>query len=168
MPVQDLSNLPPASNVLLDANIFVYAFSGQSAQCLELLTRCATEDVIGVTTVEVVNEVCHRMMLAEAVAKGVITRARAVDLKGKVADIRGFTEYWLQTARIFSLNILVLGLAESRIRRAQHMRTLYGLLTNDSVILAAADEYGIDCLATKDGDFDHVSSVRVYKPTDLP
>jgi hypothetical protein len=29
------------------------------------------------------------------------------------------------------------------------------------------NEHGIDCLASRDDDFDHVSSVAVYKPTDI-
>jgi len=107
-------------------------------------------------------------MLAEAVSKGVITRESASLLKGKGQEIKGFTQYWQQTVKIFSLNILVLGLEESRVQQAQRMRSLHGLLTNDSVVLAAADEYSIVCLATRDNDFDNVPGVTVYKPTDLP
>jgi predicted nucleic acid-binding protein len=35
------------------------------------------------------------------------------------------------------------------------------------LILAAMDEYGIGYLATRDDDFDHVSELTVYKPTDI-
>jgi len=28
------------------------------------------------------------------------------------------------------------------------------------------NEYGIDCLASRDGDFDHIASLTIYKPTD--
>lgn len=37
-----------------------------SAQCRTLLERCAREEVFGVTTVEVINEVTQRLMLAIA------------------------------------------------------------------------------------------------------
>ena len=47
------------------------------------------------------------------------------------------------------------------------VRSSYGLLTNDSLILAAMSDYGIDSLATRDGDFDHVPTLTVYKPTDV-
>jgi predicted nucleic acid-binding protein len=47
------------------------------------------------------------------------------------------------------------------------MRSRYGVLTNDSLILAAMNEYGIGCLATRDRDFDHVAQLTVYKPTDI-
>jgi predicted nucleic acid-binding protein len=47
------------------------------------------------------------------------------------------------------------------------MRSRHGLLTNDSLILAAMNEYGIGCLTTRDGDFDDVAQLTVYKPTDI-
>jgi len=167
MAVDSLSNLPNGTDVLLDANVFIYAFGGQSEQCQYLLTRCAHEEVYGITTLEVINEVTHRMMLAEAVATGVVTRESARDLRGRFEAIKGLTQYWAQTARIFSLNILILEPDEPRLHRAQTMRALHGLLTNDSLMLAAMDEYGIACLASRDDDFDHVPGLTVYKPTDL-
>ena len=167
MPVDSLTNLPGGRDVLLDANVFVYAFRGQSPECLSLLRRCAQEEVTGITTVEIINEVCHKLMLAEALGRSIITRQTAQALNGRHDEIKRLAEYWTQTARIFELNILILSLEEARIRRAQQMRMLHGLLTNDSVILAAADEYGIDCLASRDGDFDQVPWLTIYKPTDL-
>ncbi len=106
-------------------------------------------------------------MLSEAVATGVITRASAVALKGKWREVTRLTQYWVQTVRIFGLNILILESDESRMHRAHTMRSRHGLLTNDSLILAAMDEYGIGCLASRDDDFDHVAQLTVYKPTDI-
>src|SRR5437762_4634371 len=76
MPVERIENLPAGTGLFLDANIFVYAFLGHSNECQGLLGRCATEQVLGITTLDVVNEVTHRMMLAEGVGKGVIKRER--------------------------------------------------------------------------------------------
>jgi predicted nucleic acid-binding protein len=63
--VESLPKLPAGIDIFLDANVFIYAFGGQSKQCLELLFRCAREEVYGVTTIEAINEVTHRLMLAE-------------------------------------------------------------------------------------------------------
>ena len=167
MPVERIENLPTGTHLFLDANIFVYAFLGHSSQCRDLLARCATEQVFGITTLDVVNEVTHRMMLPEALGSGVIKRDSARELRGKWREIAKLTGYWAQTARIFALNILVLTSDEARLHRAQTMRSRHGLLTNDSLIVAAMDEYGIDSLATRDDDFDHVSGLTVYKPTDI-
>lgn len=167
MPVDRIENLAAGTHLFLDANIFVYAFLGSSSQCRDLLSRCATERVIGITTLDVVNEVTHRMMLAEALGSGVIKRDSARELRGKWQEITKLTEYWTQTAGIFGLNILILASDEARLHRAQTMRARHGLLTNDSLIVAAMDEYGIDSLASRDDDFDHVSGLTVYKPTDI-
>lgn len=168
MPTDSLPNLHNGSDVLLDANIFIYAFTNQSRECHTLLERCAREEVFGITTVEVVNEVTHRMMLAEAVAKGVVQKENARLLRGRTEDIRGLSDYWVQTSRIFSLNVLILSLEESRLHLAHQKRAAHGLMTNDSVILAAMNEYGIEYFASRDGDFDHVPGITVYKPMDLP
>ena len=167
MPVDRLPNLPSGADVFLDANVFIYTFGGHSNDCRDLLRRCASEEVFGITTLDVINEVTHRLMLTEAVAKGVITKSNAAALQGKWRDVAKLTEYWTLTARIFGLNILIADSDEPRLHRAQTVRSNHGLLTNDSLILATMNEYGIDCLASRDGDFDHVSSLTIYKPSDI-
>jgi predicted nucleic acid-binding protein len=167
MAIDRLANLPAGADVLLDANIFIYSFAGQSHECRNLLHRCATEEVFGITTLEVINEVTHRLMLAEALARGIITRQSAAMLKGKWSEVAKLTEYWALTSRIFEFNILIVASDESRLHMAQTVRSNYGLLTTDSLIVAAMNQYGIDCLATRNGDFDHISGLAIYKPTDI-
>ena len=167
MPAERLQNLPAGTHLFLDANIFIYAFLGHSSQCRDLLGHCATEQVFGITTLDVVNEVTHRMMLAEALGNGVIKRVRVRVLRGKWREITSLAEYWAQTSAIFALNILVLPSVEARLHRAHSVRARYGLLTNDSLIVAAMEENGIDSLATRDSDFDHISELTIYKPTDI-
>jgi predicted nucleic acid-binding protein len=140
----------------------------RSAQCRRFLIRCAQEEVLGITTVEVINEVCHRLMLAEAVATGAIAKTSAISLKRKPEIVRDLQQYWMRAVSIFDLNLVVIELDELRIRRAQKIRTQYGLLTNDSLIVAAAQTYGLDSLASRDDDFDRIPGLAVYKPTDLP
>ena len=167
MPLEGIANLPAGAHLFLDANIFIYAFLGHSIQCRNLLGRCASEQVFGITSFEVVNEVTHRLMVAEALGTGVIKRDRVRDLRGKRREIAELTEYWAQTSAIFGLNILVLPSDEARLHGAQSVRSRYGLLTNDSLILAAMEENGVESLATRDSDFDHIPNIKVYKPTDI-
>ncbi len=168
MPTEILTKLRPGSEVLIDANIFVYAFLEISRQCVEFLHRCSAEDVLAVTTADVVSDVCHRLMLAEAVATGVIPRQSAPLLKRKPELVRGLNRYWPLTAGIFQLGILVLELDDTRLRQAHEMIERHGLLTKDSLVLAAADEYGVEAPASLDSDFDDIDWLIVYKPTDVP
>jgi predicted nucleic acid-binding protein len=52
-------------------------------------------------------------------------------------------------------------------RGAQTERVNAGLLTNDSIIVAAMREYGITHIATSDALFDTVAGITVFSPTDL-
>ena len=87
MSVELIENLRAGTHLLIDANIFIYAFLGHSNQCRDLLGRCATEEVLGIMSLDVVNEVTHRMMLAEAVGTGIIKRDSVRDLRGKWREI---------------------------------------------------------------------------------
>jgi predicted nucleic acid-binding protein len=62
---------------------------------------------------------------------------------------------------------MVLGSDESRHHRAQRVRAEHGLLTNDSLIVAACLEHDIRSLATRDSDFDQIPELTIHKPTDL-
>ena len=168
MAVQPLVALGAGTRILLDSNIFIYAFTGRSLQCQQTLERSQNGDLAAVTTVEVVNEVCHRLMLLEALERGVIDRISAAVLRSKAAEITRLTSYWTRIEQIFDLNITVLGLAEARARRAHRLRSAHGLLTNDSLIAAAAQEQSIDSLDTSDRDFERIGWLTTYRPTDLP
>lgn len=113
MSAVPLLGLPTGAVPVIDANIFVYAFRELSAQCEGLLTRCRAQEVFGVTTLEVVNEVSHRLMLAEAVEEGVIGRPLAALLAGKKSSIARLQKYWTMTTRIFEMNLAVLALEEA-------------------------------------------------------
>jgi len=160
--------IPPGADVLLDANVLVYALSAISPECVDLLRRCDTEDIAGFTTVEVISEVCHRLMIAEAFGKGLIGRPGMSALKGKNDLIRGLTDYWTQTQRLLDSNLLIIELTESRLRRAQQLRHAHGLLTTDATILAGAFELGIHRVATNDQDFATIPQVIAHRPSDVP
>ena len=107
-------------------------------------------------------------MLSEAAAGGLINRESASELRPKQKVIRGLTRYWEQMVQILDSNLLILTLDEARHYAAQRVRAQYGLLTNDSLIAAAALDYGISCLASRDSDFDRIAELTVYKPSDIP
>lgn len=162
-----LPALPSGTLVFIDANIFIYGLLGESRQCADLIERCRNEEVAGVTTIEVVGEVCHRLMVKEAMDLGLISRPAASVLKSKHDAIRRLAKYWKLTARIFQWNLVVLDSNEARHRAAQRIRSEHGLLTNDSLIAAACAERDIRALATRDADFDLISELTVYRPSDL-
>lgn len=169
MPADPLTDIRAGSGVFVDANVFVYALQGQSRQCQDLLRRCAREDIFGVTTFDVVAEVTHRLMLAEAVSEGIISNKDPVrKLQEKPGKVTRLSRYWAQAESIFRMNIVLLGTNAERHRQAHLVRSRSGLLTNDSLVVAAMREYGLALLASADQHFDRVDGVARYAPTDLP
>jgi predicted nucleic acid-binding protein len=163
-----LANLPAGSEVLLDANVLIYGLIGRSRQCEVLMRRCASGDVSGFTTVDALADVSHRLMLHEAFHKGLINRQNAASLKGKPAIVSQLSDYWALLETVRTNRIAVLPLDEYRFQRAHAIRLRHGLMTDDSILLSAADVFGLPSLATNDSDFDAVAWINIYKPTDLP
>lgn len=168
MAIRPLPDLPDQSFVMIDANVFIYAISGQSGECRQLFERCLREELTGIALFETVNEVTHRLMIAEALSKGIIAVGGAKALRNKVQQIPTLADYWIDTQRILALNLLFTPVNETIIRNAQTVRQEAGLLTNDSMIVAGMREYGLSFLASNDADFDRVDDITVFKPTDLP
>jgi predicted nucleic acid-binding protein len=112
--------------------------------------------VLGFTTVEVVNDVGHRLMLAEAMGKGLIPKQNASVLKSRATVIPSLRDYWRRVTSISAMNIVVLPLDEYRVQRAQLIRERHPLLTTDSVLAAGANLFGIDAVVTNDADFEVV------------
>jgi predicted nucleic acid-binding protein len=168
LPAVPLSDLPLGSDVFVDANVFVYGLLELSPECQTLLRRCAQEEVFGFTTLHVLNEMTHRLMLEEARQVGLISGGGASQLKKQAREIVGLRRYWEQTLNVLEMpSMMVLHMQESWLHRAHSERAQCGLLTNDSLIVAAMREYGLALLASNDGDFDRVLGVTRYFPSDL-
>ncbi len=168
MAASTLPNLAGHSFIFIDANIFVYGLSGQSAQCRQFLERCLREEVGGITLFETVNEVTHRLMVAEALSKGLITHPNAKRLRENFKLIPALTDYWKNVERLLALNLLFVPVNDAVLKGGHAERLAAGLLTNDSMIVVSMREYGVSFLATNDADFERVAGITIFKPSDLP
>ena len=81
--------------------------------------------------------------------------------------MKGLTRYWELSESIFHLNLLIVSLNEARGRQASRIRLEHGLLTIDSMLIAAARGYVISSIASHDSDFERITDLAVYKPTDI-
>ncbi len=164
-----LDAIPNGSNLLIDANVFVYGLTAKSAQCKTLLERCSREEVAGITLFEIIHEATHKFMTGEALAKGLFAGAEkgAKYLANHPEQVKLLTDYWVNTRRLLALNIVFLPMEEDIVVGAQAERVNTGLLTNDSIIVAAMREYGISRLATNDKQFEAVAGISVFSPTDV-
>jgi len=168
MPIQSLSHLPSGCSVYLDANVFVYGGDGRSPQCAALMERCSQEEITGVTLFETVNEATHRFMLIEAEERGFIQQRSAKALRAKPGLILRLHEYWQRTELLLKMNLLFVAADEMLLRQAQVERASFGLLTNDSLIVACMRHLGIPFIASNDEDFSAISGITLFRPDDLP
>ena len=155
-------------DIFIDANIFIYHFTGNSKECSDVLARCENGELNGVTSTIVVAEVMHRLMLAEASLKKL---AKAPQILKKLREspeiVCRLTDYFIAVQAIFEMGIKVYPLSPELILNGQAIRSRYGLMANDSLIAATMREAGVEDLATNDAGFSRVEWIKVYRPGDL-
>jgi len=163
-----LSELPAEQTIFIDANIFIYHFTGVSQECASFLERCERGDLWGVTAVHILLEVLHRLMMVEAVTKSLVSSGNvAKKLREKPNVVRQLADYQTQTKAILEMGIEVVGLTSDALEISHPYRWRNGLLVNDSLTVAVMKAEGILDLATADLDFTRVEGLRVHRPLDL-
>ncbi len=163
-----LERVSAATRIFLDSTIFIYHATGVSPQCRGLLERCEAGEVVGVTSVVVLAEVAHRLMMIEAVADGLVSGKDVVKKLRSKPDVVGRLHvYQEQVERIPLMGVDVLPLEIGTLLRSADVRRQYGLLMNDSLLVAAARGAGVEHLASADPDFERVKELQLYQPGDL-
>lgn len=162
-----LDVIPADARVLIDANIFIDARQGMSVQCHRLLERCARREIMGFVTIVILAEFCHRRMMQEAQSRGLAGSNPAKALAQSPNLVRQLTQYRDEIEDLLSGELFVLTVESSDFAQASELQHTYGLLTNDSLNLAAGLRGGVNMLATADPQFDSVAGVTIFKPDDL-
>jgi predicted nucleic acid-binding protein len=163
-----LDRVEGGSEVFIDANIFIYHFTGVSDQSSHFLSRCEAEDLRGITCINVLLEVLHRLMMIEAIRRNLVQPPNIVKkLRKSPQKIKQLSEYFINTQKIPEMGIIVKPVSNEAILRSQIYRAGYGLMVNDSLIVTCMEEEGIKGLASNDDGFLKVPGLSVYKPTDV-
>lgn len=163
-----LHEIQKGSKVFIDANIFVYHFSKDSSfnkSCTEFLFRVETSEVHGITSISIVQEATHRLMMVEASSLlDIDVKNLPKYLKQHPDVIKQIKEHLVVPGKIFSLNIEIIPITPKIIEDSQTMKTKYGFLTNDSLSLKIMEEFGITNLASNDLDFKRVDWLKLHLP----
>ncbi len=154
---------------MVDANIFVYALTPQAqfhAPCRDLVERGARGTIRLCTTVEVAADVLHRAMVLEVLSQGHVRRsADAVTLlKRQPQLVTQLTRYRTILRDLRQSRVDILGLTYRDLHASRTYRQQYGLLVNDSLIVAVMQRERIQVLATNDLDFERVPGIAVRTP----
>ncbi len=162
------AEIPAGARVFIDANIFIYHFGGQSGECRTLLERSARREVVGYTSTMILAEVLHRLMVAEAIQKGLVVAKGAVrKLAEKPEFVKQLNAYNENVKTIYEMNIVVSNLTLQILNSSQAIRETEGLLTNDSLVIATMRDLSITYLASADSNFEKVAGIELCAPSDL-
>jgi len=163
-----LAEIPTGTRVFLDATIFVYHFTGVSPSCRKLLSRCEAGQLRALTSAVAVAEVTHRLMTIEAVAQGWVQPGNVLKkLRERPEIVRRLSLYQEQVDKIPRMGVEVIPLDRPLLAIAFPLRKRYGLLTNDSLLLATALSRDAVAFASADHDFERVETIQLFQPADL-
>lgn len=171
--MSDLASLPSGTHVFVDTNIFTYHYRGKSVSCSAFVRRIAREDVFAYVNFQVLSDLLHKLMLTEALSKGIIAKLLAAQLKQRLQAKRALAErlvdYQTQFEDTLRIGLRVLPLSSRLLVNTRAERVAYGLLTGDSLHLGCMNrrEPVLADIATHDGDFDHIPSVTMWNPMDV-
>lgn len=165
----NLDDIPSGSLCVIDTNVLLYAEQGVSDQAQRLIRRCAQGELTGTLPQTVWQELTHKLMLAEAMTKGLIGGGNpAARLSGKPDAVRGLSLY---RAKVQALADLGLGFEACTLddltKTAFKLQEKYGLLTNDAMVAAVAVRLKADALVSSDKALQSVSELAVHAPTDV-
>ena|SRR2546425_5802335 len=77
----DLADLPSGTSVFVDTNIFDLHFRSKSLSCVNFINRIALGEVEAYVNIQVLCDLLHKLMLAEAYSKSYISVRSASKLK---------------------------------------------------------------------------------------
>lgn len=161
-------DFPDQSEVFVDANIFVYHFSGPteySDSCARLLQRIEDAKLVGFTSTLVLAEALHRLMIIEAtttlhLAPKMVLR----HLKAHPSLVKQLPQHLTVPDSIQAIGITILPLNVDDVLNSNAIKKEYGLLTNDALNLAIMRHHHLNNIATNDPDFAGVPGLTVWKP----
>lgn len=167
-----LAEIPSATDIFIDANTFVYHFSGPTAltpACSAFLRRIKDGDLTGFTSLIVMSETLHRLMIIEATAMLRLEARRVVRyLKEHPAEVSRLTQYLVVPETIPRVGVHILIPTVEDLLASQAQKLSFGFLTNDAINLAVMQRHHLGHIATNDPDFQRVESLKVWRPTPLP
>jgi predicted nucleic acid-binding protein len=169
----DLAFLPTGTPAFVDTNIFFLHFRGNSATCSAFIDRIAREEVTAYVNTQVLSDLLHKLMLAEACGKGLISKQSAANLKTLLASNRmiatHLVDYQIQFENILMIGLKVLPITSKLLVDTKVERSTHGLMTGDSLHMGNMNRHSnpIHDIVTYDGDFGHISDLNVWKPMDV-
>jgi predicted nucleic acid-binding protein len=159
------------ATIFIDANIFLNVILGagkESASCARFLEEADAGAFPSATSVIVLNEVLHRLLIASVVnSHGIGPDSAVHHMKSHPELVRDAGIVWEVMEDIRSIRPMkIYGISPATFERSLAIMQEGGLLGNDALHVACMEEHSIDTIATYDRDFSQVSGIKIRKPAD--
>jgi predicted nucleic acid-binding protein len=160
-----LSDIPTGSLVFIDANVpLAVIFDERDAPIAEdFLARIESEEIVGATSVVVINEIFHRSLVAETCRLlGVSPPIALQKLKNEPEIFHSLHESWEVVNDFLKLPLTIYQLDIDTMRSALHYSKTFHLLSNDATHIALMAKNEIQAMASFDHDLERVDCIKVY------
>lgn len=161
-----LSEFPSGGTLFLDANIFLEHLLRGEPSCTVLFQRLRTREVHAVTSVAVLAEVRHRLLLTEAVRRGFVLQPhRALErlrTRPELLERLGVCDEALNL--LLETPVRLVSVSPAQFRLAQRISIRHHLLTNDALHVATARAQRLRHFASADRDFHRVPDLMLWFP----
>lgn len=165
----NLEQLPRGAVVCADANILAFHFVEHehlSAASRAFLARSVRKEIRVFTPVIAASDATHRVMISEAGRRLGLTSSPKIlrYLKKHPQLVRQLRENLDVVGKLHKLGVDILPVTYRDLHNSKWIRRKFGLLTNDSIIVAMMRSRRIVHLATNDRDFQRVKGIKVWMP----
>ena len=161
-----LSHLPSHERVFIDTNIFLYSVFKHDAygkSCNDFLKRVEKDEIMGFTSDLALNEVFHKLMIAEiAETEGIEANNAAKLIKREPEIIGELRRVWDEMELISSFGITLVN--TTTYPEFIRLSRKYMLTAADAAHLAAMQASGIVSMASNDRDFKRVPWLNIWRP----
>lgn len=164
----DLKALPSDAKVFIDTNVLLYAISDHpryGTACNEFLDRVKAGEIKGKTSVIVLNELLHKLIIGEIAEKEDVKPTQVVRRIKKNKEI-------LQDLKVYetikdvedNYNLEIASIRREDFVQARKSMKRHLLLSNDALHLAVMGREKIVNVATNDPDFESIKGIKAWKP----
>jgi predicted nucleic acid-binding protein len=136
-----------------------------SQACVPFFDRVAADEIAALTSTVAVMEVIHRAILLEAIEKLGLERREAVQhLKQHPELVKALKDHHSVPSRIYQLGISIEAVTHIHVHESRWARDAFGLMANDSLVVAFMRKQKVYHLVTNDSDFKRVTDIQVWMP----
>ncbi len=161
-------DIPDGTACFIDANILYYALVPTfpfSDACLKLLNRATVGSITLFTSVPVLSDTLHKVMISEIAHLTKRERSGLIGYLGKHPEVIGqLTEYPQAFARLKTVPMTILPTDDLLLQETTRLAVAFRLLTNDAMIVSLMRRHQLSHLISNDDDFDGIPGLTIWKP----